>query len=101
MYKNVEKIDWAKNINKVMTQMQMMMKEKGMDSPMDYVDLSLNEDDDLLPRKFKFPDMKKYTGTDDHHLYLKQYVTRMKITDLTKAQIIKQLSLSLEGAPIR
>ena len=69
MSENVEKIDWAKNINKVMTQMQMMMKEKGMDSPMDYVDLSLNEDDDLLPRKFKFLDMKKYTGTDDHHLY--------------------------------
>ena len=45
--------------------------------------------------------MKKYTSTDDAHLHLKKYVTRMKITGLIKAQIIKQFSLSLEGVLIR
>ena len=72
-----------------------------MDSLIDYADLSLDEDDDPLPRKFKFLNMKKYTSTDDPYLYIKQYVTRMEITGLTKAQIIKHFSPSLEGAPIR
>ena len=60
------------------------MKEKGMDAPMDYTDLNLDEEDDLLPPKFKFPNMRKYSGTDDPHLHLKQYVTYMKATGLTK-----------------
>ena len=54
-----------------------------------------------LPRKFKFPDIRKFTGTEDPHFHLKQYVTHMKVTDLTKTQIIKQFSMSLEGNPIR
>ena len=29
--------------------MQMMMKEKGMDAPMDYTDLNMDEEDDALP----------------------------------------------------
>ena len=45
--------------------------------------------------------MKKYSSVDDLHLYLKQYVTHMKIIGLSKAQIIKQFSLSLEGAAIK
>ena len=45
--------------------------------------------------------MRKYSGTDDPHLHLKQYVTYMKATGLTKAQIVKQFPISLEGAPIR
>ena len=45
--------------------------------------------------------MRKYSDTDDPHLYLKQYVTYMKATWLSKAQIIKQFSLSLEGAAIK
>ena len=48
-----------------------MMKEKGMTTPMDYADLTLDEKDDPLPQKYKFPNMKKYSGTDDPHLYLK------------------------------
>ena len=40
------------------------MKEKGMDTSMDYSDLDL-DDEDPLPKKFKFPDMKKYSGTED------------------------------------
>ena len=31
----VEQFDWAKNMTKAMTQMQIMMKEKGMTTPMD------------------------------------------------------------------
>ena len=98
---NVEQPDWAKNMTRDMTQMQIMMKENGMATPMDYVDLTLDEEDDPLPQKYKFPNMKKYSGTDDPHLHLKQYVTYMKATGLSKAQIIKQFLLSLEGASIK
>ena len=48
-------------MTKAMTQMQMTMKEKGMDAPMDYTYLNLDEKDDPLPRKFKFPNMRKYS----------------------------------------
>lgn len=82
-----------------MARMQMMMKEKGMDAPMDYADLDVG--DDPLPLKFKFPNMKKYVRTDDPYMHLKQYATYMKATGLTKAQIVKQFPISLEGTPIR
>ena len=81
--------------------MQMQMKEKGIDAPLDYTDLDLYKGSDPLPKKFKFPDMKKYMGTKDPHLHLKQYVTYLSATELTNAQIVKQFPLSLEGAPIR
>ena len=68
---NAEQSDWAKNLIKAMAQMQVMMKEKGMATPMDYTNLTLDEEDDLLPQKYKFPSMKKYSGTDDPHLHLK------------------------------
>ena len=80
-----EQSDWAKDMTKVMTQIQVMMKENVLTTPMDYADLTLDEEDDPLPRKFKFPNMKKYSGTDDPHLHLKQYVTYMKPTGLSKA----------------
>ena len=38
---------------------------------MDYTNLNLDEKDDPLPRKFKFPSMK-YSDTEDPHLHLKQ-----------------------------
>ena len=82
-----------------MAQMQMQMKGEGIDAPLDYTDLDLYKGSDPLPKKFKFPDMK-YSGTEDPHLYLKQYVTYLSATELTKAQISKQFPLSLEGAPI-
>ena len=72
-----------------------------MEAPLDYTDLGLYKGDDPLPRKFKFSDMRKYSGNDDPHLHLKQYVTYMSATELTNAQIIKQFPLSLEGALIR
>ena len=68
---NVEQSDWAKNVSKTMAQMQMMMKEKGITAPMDYAELTLDEEDDPLSPKFKFPNMKKYSGIDDPHLHLK------------------------------
>ena len=46
---DLEQSDWAKNITKAMTQMQIMMKEKGMTTPMNYTDLTLDEEDDPLP----------------------------------------------------
>ena len=72
-----------------------------MTTPMDYTDLNLDEEDDPLPRKYKFLNMRKYSGTDDPHLHLKQYVIYMKPTRLSKAQIIKQIPLSLEGATLK
>ena len=78
-----------------------MMKEKGMTTPMDYADLTLDEEDDPLPQKFKFSNMRKYSSTDDPHLHLKQYVTYMKATGLSKAQIVKQFPLFLEGAAVK
>ena len=77
------------------------MKEKGIDASLDYTNLDLYKDSDPLPQKFKFPDMNKYSGTDDPHLRLKQYVTYMSTTELTNSQITKQFPLSLEGTPIR
>ena len=68
---NAEQPDWAKNLTKTMAQMQIMMKENGMTTPMDYTDLTLDEEDDPLPHKYKFPSIKKYSGTDDPHLHLK------------------------------
>ena len=65
------------------------MKEKGMDAPIDYTDLNLDEEYYPLPRKFKFPNMRKYSRIDDPHMHLKQYMTYMKAIGLTKAQIVK------------
>ena len=72
-----------------------------MTTPMDYTNLTLDEKDDPLPQKYKFSSMKKYSGTDDPHLHLKQYVTYMSTTELTNAQIVKQFPMSLEGASIK
>ena len=98
--KEMENPDWAKNLIKTMGQMQIQMKKKGIEAPLDYTDLDLYKDNDPLPRKFKFPDMRKYSGNDDPHLYLKQYVTYMSTMELTNAQIVKQFLMSLEGAVI-
>ena len=78
-----------------------MMKEKGNDGPLDYTNLSLEREDEPLPTKYKFSTMKKYSGTDDPHLHLKQYITYMKATELSEAQIVKQFLLSLEGAAVK
>ena len=96
---SVEESEWAKKMNKTMARMQMVMKEKGIDTAVDYVDL--DEGDDPQPPKFKFPNVKKFTGTDDPYLYLKLFATYMKTMGLTKAQIVKQFPMSLEGAPVR
>ena len=79
----------------------MIMKKKGIATPSDYTDLTLDEEDDPLPPKFKLPKIKKYSGINDLHLHLKQYVTYMKATGLSKMQITKQFPISLEGTLIR
>ena len=98
---DVEWPDWAKYMAKTMAQVQIMIKEKGIATPSDYADLTLDEEDDPLPPKFKFPNMQKYSRIDDSHLHLKQYATYMKAIGLSKAQITKQFPMSLEGTPIR
>ena len=81
--------------------MQIQIKEKGIEAALDYTNLDLYKGNDPLPQKFKFPDMRKYSGNDDPHLHLKQYVTYMSATKLTNAKIVKQFPLSLEGAAIK
>ena len=71
------------------------MKSHGLNPDFAKVDFDLGEKE-LLPPKYQFPSMKKYSGTDNPHLHLKQYVTYMKGTGLSKAQIIYQFSMSLE-----
>ena len=85
-------------MKKQMDQLQAAMKKLGLNH--NFADLDL-EEDELLPLNFKFPNIKKYDRTDDLHLHLQQYVTFMKPTRLTKAQIIKQFSMSLIGAAIK
>ena len=46
------------------------MRDKGMDVLMDYSDMDF-DNQEPLPKKFKFLDMKKYSGTEDLHLHLK------------------------------
>ena len=99
--KEVEKPDWAKDLMKTIAEMQIQMKKKGMEAPLDYTDLDLHKGNDPLPRKFKFPNMRKYSGNDNPRLHLKQYVTYMSATELTNAQIVKQFPMSLEGAVIQ
>ena len=72
-----------------------------METPLNYIDLDLYKGNDHLPRKFKFPDMRKYSENDDPHLHLKQYVTYMSVTELTNTQIVKQFLMSLGGAVIQ
>ena len=85
----VEKLECAKDLAKTMAQMKIQMKKKGIDAPIDYADLNLDEDDDPMPLKFKFPDIRKFNGTDDPHLHLKLFVSHMRSTGLTKPQIVK------------
>ena len=99
--KEIEKPKWAKDLIKTMAQMQIQMKKKRIEASLDYTDLDLHKCNDPLPRKFKFPDMRKYSGNDDPHLHLKQYVTYMSATELTNAQIVKKFQMSLEETIIQ
>ena len=61
--------------------MQMLIRDKGMDMSMDYSDMDF-VNQEPLPKKFKFSDMKKCSGTEDPHLHLKQFIIYMKTTEL-------------------
>ena len=54
-----------------------------------FTDLDL-EEDEPLPLKFKFLDMKNSDGTENSLFHIKQYVTFMKPIELTKKQIVIQ-----------
>ena len=45
----IENPDWAKDFMKIMAQMQIQMKEKGIEAPLDYTDLDLHKSNDPLP----------------------------------------------------
>ena len=47
--KKEEKPDWAKDLAKTMAQMQLQMKEKGIDALLNYTDLDLYKGNDPLP----------------------------------------------------
>ena len=75
-----EQPEWAKEMAKVRSQMQLLMKDKGLDAAIEYSDLDLVKEEPLSP-KYRFPDIKKYDGTDDPHLHLRQYFAFMNLLD--------------------
>ena len=81
-----------------MDQLKAAMKKCGLHH--DFTNLDLGKDEPL-PLKYRFLNIKKYDGTDDPHLHLWQYITFMKPTGLTKAQIIKQFPMLLTEATIK
>ena len=68
---SVDPIDseWMKDMKRQMDQ-QTTMKNYGLNPDFANVDLDLKVEE-LLPPKYKFLSMKKYSGIDDPHLYLK------------------------------
>ena len=80
--------EWMKNTQRQVDQLQIALKKHRLNPNFVDLDLDLEEEEPLLP-KYKFSNMKKYSDTDDPHLHLKQYITYMKATELSKAQIVK------------
>ena len=87
-------------MKKQIDQLQTVMKNHGINPDFANVNLDL-EKKEPLPPKYQFPNMEKYSGIDDPHLHLKQYVTYMKATGLSNTQIIRQFPMSLEEAAIQ
>ena len=78
------RLEWVKNTQRQVDQLQIALKEHGLNP--NFVDLDLDlKKEEPLPPKYKFLNMKKYFSTDDPHLHLKQYVTYMKAIELFKA----------------
>ena len=78
------KSEWVKNMQRQIDQLQTALKEHELNP--NFVDLDLDlKKEEPLPPKYKFLNMKKYSGTNDPHLHLKQYVTYMKATEFFKA----------------
>ena len=57
-----------KDMKKQMDQLQIVMKKQGLNY--DFANLDL-EEEEPLPPKFKFPDIKKYDRIKDLHLHLR------------------------------
>ena len=71
---DLTELEWVKDIKRQMAQLKTTMKSHGLNPDFANMDLDLGEKEPFPP-KYQFPSMKKYFGTDDPHLYLKQYVT--------------------------
>ena len=67
------------------------------DDLLDYDAMAFEEQ---LPAQFKMPDMVKFNGNGDPRVHLRQYMSLMSSTGLTKAQVQKMFGMSLEGAPV-
>ena len=78
------RLEWVKNTQRQVDQLQIALKEHGLNPNFVNLDLDLKKEEPLPP-KYKFLNMKKYFSTDDPHLHLKQYVTYMKAIELFKA----------------
>ena len=59
--------EWIKDMKKQIDQLQAAIKKHGLNY--DFTNLDL-EEEELLPPKFRFLDIKKYDGTDDPHLHI-------------------------------
>lgn len=44
------------------------------------------------------PDMAKFSGNGDPRVHLRQYVSLMSATGLSKRQVLRMFGMSLEGA---
>ena len=53
-----------------------------------------------LPVEFKMPNMMKFNGNGDPRVHLRQYVSIMSATGLSKRQVLKLFGMSLKGAPV-
>ena len=74
--------EWKKDMKEQMDQLKAAMKKCGLHHNFTNLDLKENEP---LPLKYRFSDIKKYDRTNDPHLHLRKCVTFMKPTELTKA----------------
>ena len=61
---------WIKNTQRQVAQLHTALKRHGLNSNFADLDLDLKKEESL-PSKYKFPNMKKYSGTDVSHLHLK------------------------------
>ena len=59
-----------KNRQRQIDQLQTALKKHGLN--LNFIDLDLDlEEEEPLPLKYKFPNIKKYSVTNDPHLHLK------------------------------
>ena len=56
--------------------------------------------EEQLPVEFKMPNMMKFNGNGDPRVHLRQYISIMSATGLSKRQVLKMFGMSLKGTPV-